>query len=271
VAELDRTFKRLRGGEASITCNEIRERLGRLRESPCFECARRDAHFGLLQKRRELEQQHAVLRAECDDGQEEFLKLLNRHRSLLSSVGCIANEAITLKGRIAIEMTTIANELICAELIVQNFFDALPPQDIAALASCLVAERLGKQDEESRVPEHLEEKVDELYMIADALRDEMRNANVEYDEDKRDDEKINPAGKTATALRVQGRPFSQCLNEAAIPEGGLVRLLVQTAAQLVCFAKGAMLVGNKAIADLFEEAGTMMKRGIIFGASLYLD
>jgi hypothetical protein len=68
-----------------------------------------------------------------------------------------------------------------------------------------------------------------------------------------EDEIINRAGMTATMLRVQGRFFCECLHSTAIPEGGLVRLPVQTAAQLVCFTKGAMLMGNKAIADLFEE------------------
>jgi superfamily II RNA helicase len=168
-------------------------------------------------------------------------------------------------------MTTIANELICAELMFQNFFDGLPPHDIAALVSCLVAERLGQRDEEQRVPKHLEETVDEMGEIADNLAKAMKEAGVEFDEEKWEEQTVNPAGMTATMLWVQGRSFQECLRESAIPEGGLVRLLLQTAAQLGCFAKGAMLMGNKLTADKFEEASTMMKRGIIFGASLYLD
>jgi superfamily II RNA helicase len=250
---------------------ELQVNVERLRTSPCFACPQSDNHLRDARLRIELKSQFEKLTRDCTDGQQGFQGLLNCHLALLTDLGCIVDGVITLKGRISIEMRTVANELVCAELVIRNFFDALAPADIAALASCVVAERIGNRDEEIDLPDYLQEKVDEMQEVADIVGDAMYQAGVEFDSEKWDSETVNPAGMIATMLWVQGNPFSECLAGASIPPGSLVRLLLQTGQQLSCFAKGAMLMGNKETADKFDQASTMVKRGIIFGASLYLD
>jgi superfamily II RNA helicase len=78
-------------------------------------------------------------------------------------------------------------------------------------------------------------------------------------------------GMAATRKWVRGETFASCLEVSPMSEGTLVRLLLATTALLMCFAKGATLMGNKARAEKLEDTSTLMKRGTVFTASLYLD
>jgi superfamily II RNA helicase len=201
--------------------------------------------------------------------QDAFLLLLNKHVQMLGCLNCIRDGVIALTGRVALEMTTAANELICAELIVRNFFNDLPPDEAAALISCLVLEK-GSKDQVA-APEAFSEKVDEIRDVARDIAQQLRECEIEHDEKEWVDSHVNPAGIEATLEWVRGGDFQTCLELGSLTEGQLVRLLISTATQLACFAKAAMLVGNKGLAETFEETSTGMKRGIIFTASLYLD
>jgi antiviral helicase SKI2 len=248
---------------------------GLLREiwaSPCYDCAQRDVHYGQARHRAEMEAKCKRLRNECASGQDAFLPLLNKHVQMLEQLHCISDGVITLKGRLALEMTTTAHELICAELILGNVFDDLAPDQLAGLTSCLLIEKAPKANEERvEVPESLQEQAEDIFAVVQEVADQMDECGIEFDEDTWSDTHFNPMGLRATMSWVNLRDFQTCVSQSSMTEGQLFRLLTSTATQLSCFAKAAMLIGNKGLADKFEETSTAMKRGIIFTPSLYLD
>jgi antiviral helicase SKI2 len=248
---------------------EAQALLEALRNSQCLECPQVGPHYTAARDIVAMQAKCDVLREECDSGQDAFLPLLNHHVLMLERLGCIAEGVVTLKGRIALEMTTTAHELICAELLVNNFFDGLPSASLGALVSCLVVER-GSRDEAEPL-EELVEKVEEMAAAAQAVADAMTECSVEFEKETWVANHVNPVALKATQAWLEGATFAACMKDQPLTAGQLVRVLHTTATQCDCFAKGAVLVGNKGLAEVFEQTATAMKRGIIFTQSLYLD
>jgi superfamily II RNA helicase len=240
--------------------------------SPCFDCASKSSHIPGVIKLATNRQVYERLKKESSSGEAGWVTLIGQYMSVLKNLGYVKNDVITLKGRVAIECQSNAHELICAELIMSNFFDGCAPEDVAALTSCLVAERVGNKIEEPVIEERLWPKIDAMEDIGGLILDELVACGVTVDEETFIKEKVNPALISGTLAWAQGASFAQALQLAeGIPEGNMVRVLVQTCGLLSCFGKAAALIGNKTLGDVFSAAEASMKRGIVFSASLYLD
>jgi superfamily II RNA helicase len=267
--DIPQILKRKATSEMIAGFQRLQELFLQLTTSPCYDCPQQTTHVGQAKNHFRIEAKRALLESECRGDSEAYEQVLNSHVRALTRLGHMANDVITLKGRVAIEMQTTANELICAELLYKNYFDKLSVPDVAALTSCLLAERLGK-DAEENIPQDLVEKVEEMEEVAQIVLEVTKDAGIDVDEENWIQEKVNPKGITVVKNWMLGMSFESCL-KPGIPEGGVVRMMTQTATQLTCFAKASLLIGNKAMAEVFEQAALLMQRGIIFTASLYLD
>jgi antiviral helicase SKI2 len=267
--DIQHILKRSVTSEMAVGFQHLQGLFLQLATSPCYDCPQQTRHVVEAKNYLHNDARRALLESECRGDSEAYTQVLNSHVRALTKLGEMANGVITLKGRVAIEMRTTANELICAELLYRNYFDELSVPDVAALTSCLLAERLGK-DAEENIPPELEEKVEEMVDVATMVLEVTKEAGIDVDEENWIEEKVNPRGITAVKNWMLGMPFRSCLEEG-LPEGGVVRMMTQTATQLTCFAQASLLMGNKGMAEVFEEAAVVMQRGIIFTSSLYLD
>jgi ATP-dependent RNA helicase DOB1 len=166
--------------------------------------------------------------------------------------------------------------LVCAELLVSGFFSDVTPEECASLCSALVAQRIGNKNE----PHSLGEKLDEKEAVMEQLCEDILSQMVSYGVDFLEPQEewvpyhCNPAPMEAVLLWAQGAEFVEIMQPAVaqtIPEGAMIRILLQTCGLLDNFQSASKLVGDPALTKLFTDATSSIKRGLVFASSLYLD
>jgi superfamily II RNA helicase len=212
------------------------------------------------------------LRKELSEDSAPFMNQLNSHKRMLERLGCIQNDVITLRGRICIEIQSVADEVLCATLLCAGFFEGQDPEDIAALCSCLVGQRVGLKNEEAHIPENLEGKVSEMKEMGEKITEAMAEEGIDYNEETWLAEHVNEFVLGPTLAWAHGADLTEVMKEAeSIPEGAMIRVLSQTAQLLTNMANAATIMGNRDVAEQFWQANSRIERGIVFCSSLYLD
>ena len=70
---------------------------------------------------------------------------------------------------------------------------------------------------------------------------------------------------------ARGTPFEQICTMTNVLEGGIVRCIMRLNETCREVRDAARLIGDKGLADKMEEASHMIKRDIVFSASLYVQ
>lgn len=243
--------------------------------SQCFKCSSLSSHYEISTSAHNLRKLIKENTDKFKDEQIELIPLLQCYFNMLRNMGYITgeNEKIVLnpKGHVAIELNN-AHEIISTELLYSGFFDDCTPEETAALASCLIAQRQGKNNECEDYPPNLVDKIDKMTEIGQYVQDQMIENAVPFDEEEFLSYNINPAATTPVYLWATGQPFEEIMRHAqTILEGGIVRIIIMDHDLLKNFSNAAKVMGLKSLSEKFETAAEIIKRDIIFTGSLYLD
>lgn len=173
------------------------------------------------------------------------------------------NESVLLKGRVACEINSV-NELVLTELILNNVLAAYTPEEVVALLSPFVF-----QEKSETVPE-LNERLSEGYaqILATAERvGAVQAAN------KLNFEDYATSLKTGLIEVVyewaRGMAFEKITDLTDVQEGTIVRVITRLDETCREVRDAARVIGD---ADLFrkmEECQALIRRDIVFAASLY--
>jgi len=137
--------------------------------SPCFTCARKRDHVQNAYETITLKSQRDRAREQCKAGADNVMPMMKGYIETLEDLGYIDRGVVTLKGRVAIEMTSRARELLATELLVSDYFGGLAIEEIVALCARLVGERWGRHNSKNVIPTGLEEKLDELNAVTELI------------------------------------------------------------------------------------------------------
>jgi len=207
--------------------------------------------------KKELKQKKKIL---------QFEELKSRKRVLRRLEYSTCSDVIETKGRVACEISA-ADEILLTELIFDGIFNDLTPEQCCALLSCFVF------DEKSKSAPKLSE------VLADPLRKLQQTAkkiakiSVESKLDM-DTEKYVDSFKTnlmdAVYAWASKKSFAEVLECSETYEGSIIRCMRRLEELLREMANAAKTMGNPHLENKFTKSIELIKRDIVFAASLYL-
>ncbi|KAI3642368.1 hypothetical protein MP228_011923 [Amoeboaphelidium protococcarum] len=216
----------------------------------------------------DLKKKHDALQKTLDDTQSILQLDELRHRiDILRRLEYLdERDLVSLKGRIACEITT-GDELVIGELLFNGAFNDLSIPQIVALLSCIVTQERSNNEVVLR-----SEMVDCVRLLKDTAR-KVAQLSVEcllqidpeqYVNDFRTD-MVN-----ALYAWADGAKFSEICKMTDIFEGSVIRIIRRLEELLRQMVAASKQIGNQHLEEKFTECGDKIRRDIVFAASLYL-
>ena len=175
------------------------------------------------------------------------------------------NDVIELKGRVACEIST-GDELVLTEMIFNGVFNDLTPTQTMSLLSCFVFQ---DNADEARVREDMETPLRVLKETARNIAKVSIECKMSLDEEEYVGS-FRPELIDVVYAWCEGAKFSQICKLTDIFEGSIVRAIRRLEELTRQMAAAAKQIGNTELETKFTEGGALLKKGIIFAASLYL-
>jgi len=171
---------------------------------------------------------------------------------------------VQLKGRVACEMGS--NELIITELVFQNKLTDRPPAEIAALLSCMVFQQ--RNCSTPNLTSSLEKGVEDIKTTAERVGRVQVDCGLQQ-----------PVGDYVDSFNfglvevvhewARGMPFADITQLTDVQEGVIVRTIQRLDETLRDVKDAARVIGDPVLYQKMDEASTIIKRDIVFAASLY--
>ncbi|GIY79362.1 helicase SKI2W [Caerostris darwini] len=198
---------------------------------------------------------------------EESLSLhpdYESRKNVLRQLGYIdQNDNVQLKGSVAREMSN--HELLITELLVKSVFSECPPEEVAALLSCMVFQQKN-DDANLELPSHLLQKIKDIRQVAGDISIVQ---SVNKIQDPNFVAQYNFYLVPVVYEWAKGTIFAEIMKKTDVDEGIIVRSIQRLSELLKDVRNGANLVGDTALAKKMEDASRQIKRDIVFAASLY--
>jgi len=212
----------------------------------------------------DLDKAKEVLRKSKSLLQMDELKNMKR---VLRRLGyCTAADVIEIKGRIACELSS-ADELLLTEMMFNGLFNNLSPPQIASILSCFVCGE--KSSEMPKLTDALSGPLRTMQDMARRIAKVSRDCKLDLEEDSYV-EKFKPFMMDLVNEWCKGCSFLSLCKMTDMFEGSIIRsmrLLEELLRQMVQASKN---IGNSELENKFAEAIKLLKRDIVFAASLYL-
>eukprot|EP01100_Stratorugosa_tubuloviscum_P004671 TRINITY_DN2179_c0_g1_i1.p1 TRINITY_DN2179_c0_g1~~TRINITY_DN2179_c0_g1_i1.p1 ORF type:complete len:1067 (-),score=472.48 TRINITY_DN2179_c0_g1_i1:84-3284(-) len=220
------------------------------------------------EKKNEFETEIKQLKKQLKDKDSHILKdELSSMKRVLRRLGFTNSEnVIEIKGRVACEINAL-DELVLTEMIFNGLFNNLQLEQITALLSCFAFQ------EKSHEVVKLREELSGPFQL---MQDTARRIGKVAEESK---VKINveeyvqsfPADMMEIVYAwTKGAKFIEICKMTEIFEGTIIRVLRRLEEGLRQLCAAAKAIGNNELETKFSEGITLIKRDIVFAASLYL-
>jgi ATP-dependent RNA helicase DOB1 len=198
---------------------------------------------------------------------------LKRMKRVLKYMGHVDGlGVIQLKGRTACEINT-ANELVATELTFSGVFNEFSTEQIVALLSCFTFDEKSKGSEGEDPAKGLRPLLAAPFKkLQDAAR-VIAKANLECKIECDTEEFIgqfNPGLMEAVYAWCKGAKFVDVQKLTDTYEGTTIRTLRRLEELVRQLASASDAVGNMEMKVKFEQGSELLKRDIVFTASLYL-
>lgn len=193
-------------------------------------------------------------------------ELKSRKRVLRRLGYCSAADVMEIKGRVACEISS-ADELLITEMIFNNLFNDLNCHQATALLGCLVFQE--KSNEMPNLTEELSGPLRQMQDIARRIARVTKDAKLGMDEDKYI-ESFKPHLMDVIYSWSKGASFAQVCKMTDVFEGSIIRCMRRLEELLRQMVQASKCIGNTELENKFSEAIKLIKRDIVFAASLYL-
>ncbi|CAJ0931950.1 unnamed protein product, partial [Mesorhabditis belari] len=192
-------------------------------------------------------------------------ELGHRKRVLRRLQYCDQGDIVLDKGRVACEISA-SDELLLTEMMFAGVFASLTAEEIASLLSCFVFQ------EKAPVPKMAENLSGCLRQIQEHARRIAKVSNeckIEVDEDLYVDS-FKPGLMEVVHEWALGKSFKDVVEKTDVFEGSIIRCLRRLEEATREVTAAAQNMGNLELAEKFALARSLIKRDIVFAASLYL-
>ncbi|GMM57105.1 SKI complex RNA helicase subunit [Maudiozyma humilis] len=246
----------------------IRKEIMELKSSLCPKLA---LHFIPAYKRYQVETNIKQLEHLMSDENLNLLPNYEHRLSVLKSTGFIdKDQNVLLKGRVACEINS-GYELVLTELILDNFLGDFEPEEIVALLSVFVYEGRTREEEPPIVTPRLvkgKKRIQEIYQNMLIVYEENQVTLTQEEADFL--EKKRFAMVNVVYEWARGMSFKEIMEISPEAEGTVVRVI--TWLDEICreVKTAAIIIGNSNLHMKMSKAQELIKRDIVFAASLYL-
>eukprot|EP00731_Ephydatia_muelleri_P024167 Em0016g438a len=238
---------------------------GTMQHYGCTICPQFTEHFAIAKEKSELHHQRQQLMFLSS---EESLLLIPEYRQrveVLKSLGFVSDRGtVMLKGRVACEIHY--HEVILTELIFQNVLDEFEPQEIVALLSCFVFEQ--SSCSEPNIPKKLQKGKDSVLRVAARIAEAERSCGM-----RTSVEEYQAQFKFGLLEVVyewaRGKEFIDIINLTDVSEGIIVRCIQRLDETCKDVRNAAHVIGEPTLRQKMMDASALIKRDIVFAASLY--
>ena len=193
-------------------------------------------------------------------------ELKSRKRVLRRLGYTTANDVIEVKGRVACEIST-SDELMLTEMIFNGVFNDLTVPQIVSLLSCFVSQE--KTEDIPKIRPDLQAPYQQLQDTAKRiakLEKECKLPTIEEDYVA----SFKPDLIEIVYAWCEGAKFAQICKMTEIFEGNIIRSMKRLEELLRQMCSAAKSIGNTELENKFAEGIHLIKRDIVFAASLYL-
>jgi len=174
------------------------------------------------------------------------------------------NNTVCMKGRVACEMGS--HELMITELVFHNLLTDRPPEEIVALLSCMVFQQ--RNCSEPELTDSLKEAVGRIKKCAEDIGQAQKECGME--QTVQDYVEQFNFGLTEVAYEwARGMPFAEITQLTDVQEGIIVRTIQRLDETLRDVKDAARVIGDPMLYQKMDQASTIIKRDIVFAASLY--
>lgn len=193
----------------------------------------------------------------------KYMKRVLRKLGLINS-----DNIVTLKGRVASELTT-CDELVGTELLFNGKFNDLTPEQIVAMLSCLVFSEGSTSSKIKNPPEQVSGCLQTLREIAKYVASVVQDCKLVIDLDMFV-ESFRPELMEASYEWSQGMKFSEIMKLTDVYEGSIIRCIRRIEELIGEMINACKIMGNDSLVDVFLQCREKVKRDIVFAGSLYL-
>ncbi|OMJ08276.1 Antiviral helicase SKI2 [Smittium culicis] len=247
----------------------------------CLICPDFQHHFYSTHFKFALEKNLNSLIYDLSGNNLELIPEYQSRLSVLERFGYIdEHKNVTLKGRVACQIST-SDEIILTEMILNNSLSKYNEFEIAAILSAFVcqvkqpykeplASQNSEQEEDLDYPVAITEAEETIRNLVQKLVDVQNEFGITCDAD----EYFNSNFKFTLAHLVykwaQGTSF-YLLSETAgdIQEGVIVRTILRLNENILEVTNATKTIGNYELGEKLKTASSLIKRDIVFAASLY--
>ncbi|KAH8378229.1 hypothetical protein KR093_010312 [Drosophila rubida] len=193
-------------------------------------------------------------------------ELKYRKRVLRRMGYCKPGDVIEFKGRVACELSS-ADELLITEMMFNGVFNELSAPQAVALLSCFVCDE--KSSESPKSATELSGPLRALQNLARRIAKVSSECKLQLDEDNYVD-KFKPFLMDVVLAWCKGSTFLSVCKMTDIFEGSIIRCMRRLEELLRQLCQASKTIGNTDLENKFSEGIRLLKRDIVFAASLYL-
>ena len=193
---------------------------------------------------------------------------LTQMQVVLRSLSCTtAHNVMDVKGRVAAEVST-CDELVAAELMLSGYFLGMDVPVLVAACSVLVMnERV--EEEEKKLRPLLLTPYTALIQTARRVAEVQRTAGLDIDLDDYL-ARFSPTLMEVVYAWCKGAKFSEVMKLTDVFEGTIIRCMRRLEELLRQLGNASKAVGSEELEAKFLRGIELLKRDIVFAASLYL-
>lgn len=210
----------------------------------------------LIQAKKSLKDAKSLL--QMDD-------LKHRKRVLRRLGYCTNADVIEFKGRVACELSS-GDELLITEMIFNGTFNDLTAAQCAALLSCFVCD---DRASEQTIDAELQAPYKQIQDFARRIAKVSKECKMELDEDEYV-EKFKSTLMEVVLKWCKGSSFLQICQMTDVFEGNIIRCMRRLEELMRQMVQASKTIGNTDLENKFSEGIRLLKRDIVFAASLYL-
>lgn len=236
--------------------------------------------FESLSKESSLEHKLEVLKIATSDESLQLMPDYKQRIEVLRNLSYIDGTSVRLKGRAACEVNS-CESVILTELVFEKVLQKLSAKDLAALLCSLVFQGKVAGDETSYSQlDSIREESTELYSACQALLGVLGclgSAQAEAGLAISASEYVRANANFGFIVGVSGwaggKSFSEIceLSGGEVPEGSIVRTIVRLCELLRETKNVGRVIGDPDLVAKAEEAMGLVRRDVIFAASLYIQ
>jgi len=231
----------------------------------CLECLNIQEHFSTVRGNMKMKEDVLQLELQLSDESLDLMQEYHQRIQVLKELNYIdMDKNLQHKGRVAFEINT--HEVMITELLINNILTDLHPTEIVAILSCFVFEQ--KKVSPPTLTENLQRVVGQIKETAERVAITQKECGLDVTIESYL-ETLHFGLVEVVYEWARGMSFKETTDLTDVSEGNVVRCIQRLDETCRDVKKAAHVIGVQTLCDKMEEGMSLIRRDIVFAASLY--